>query len=1657
MRKRNWKRWSAMGLALSMLLSSAAPSVQAQASETVPPAAVNVEEPAGAAATFATEGTRAMTGVHYLSDMTMIDSACGWEDWAMDEDIDNGGIISLTMEDGNTKAFEKGLAANAGKNYGSYAVYDVSGFNGSTFFAYAGVHVGQAGKEGATCRFRVQIDSKTVWESDGIRTPNDAAQMIVEEIPEGARELKLYIDGGTDGINYDHGCYAKACILDDQSLLKTPESVSTKLQGYLDVGDSAELSVSGSSFDELPLTIDDTVTVSCKSSDENVLSVTGSGAAWTVTGEGDGTATISTTLEKDGVTLTSSNEVLVGEGEEGSMLLSSPNNVHKLLFSLSEDGALTYNVLTDVNGKKNTVANGCETGLETNLGDFSTGLKLVDMTEETVTDSYDLLGAKKSHVDATGRQLTMKFEKTPNENGVYFYVIARAYDDGVAFRYQISSEENLALDITREDTTLVVPGSAVNWATPFNNHNESQEVRKPTNGLSGAFCMPHLYQVGDTYCLLSEAAISQEYAGAALYGNGTGRLEIRVSEGDNRPTKVVKTSTSVIDPWGGEAHPWVSPWRFLVMGDLDAIHCNTMAETLSPDCVLEDTSWIDPGACSWTWLNGAGTSSLETYKRYVDMTAAMGWKYLLMDEGWQPSSGVSSSIRKYKGLYDWFPELAEYAKEKGVGLVAWFYYTDLDTPEEREFLTELSEKYDVKGIKPDFFDSNSQEFMKYYMELYQKTAECHMFMNAHGAPKTTGERRTFPHLLVREGIYGAEMGGGPSAFHTCCSPFTRNAVGPADYTPLLRNQSNYSMGHNAALPITMEAGVTCMAETDTVYLNTVIRPLLQDIPCGWKDSAVLEGDVGTYATIMRESMDGRYYIGTICDAPRTTSISLDFLPEGTYHAYIAEDNASRTDVTLRHCEVSSADVLELPLQNKGGALIMIQATELTRPESLTLSSHELELKTGDVVSLPVTIVPEKPQIADLKWTSSNESVVAVENGQLTAKGVGLATVTVSSGDVSDSCFVKVYPGDSLVVAGDWSIQNPSKDHYVLEDENTLTLKTTSGMLLREKNTAKNEFFFDADKDFEASVELTFSPTANYQSAGLLAMGDNGAYTSVWRRYHTYFGNNLLNHVTWNLTANDVSEKGQKRETAAEVQGDKKTVWLKMKKEGDMVTSYYSYDGAAWSELYTEANPTLNEAKSIRVGIYMGDDNSGTGTLTGTFRNFTYKAKDGEEKLLPFSVMPKETALGMVIAETGKDMYHGDEAFDKSGYTFTMYNADGTETAVSGADCEITGFTPGKGGKQMVTFSYEGLTCEVEVTVLVEDDRVLLDAVSKAYESLDLSAFTEESAAALQNALKEAELVLEGTSDKTAEEAMAALMAAAAGLTLDTSSLAGDVAEAQATADAAAKAAAAAKAVADAAAKKGDLETMSQAVMAANQASAEAQRLAQEAADKGNAAAIKLLESALQTASDAAGTAKSVAEAASALAEEAKSDSADAEAKALAAQTTAENAKKAAADAQTMVNTLTTQLKEAAEQKELDQESIRKLEEETKAANAATEAAKKAAEEARAQAKALQNKIEKLQFSNSEITLKTLKALKKKQMRAVWTAVEGAEGYEVRYCTNAKFKKAKKVTVKSGATLKATIKKLKKGKRYYVKVRAFKTFDGVKTYTGYTNVKKAKAK
>lgn len=928
--------------------------------------------------------------------------------------------------------------------------------------------------------------------------------------------------------------------------------------------------------------------------------------------------------------------------------LTSPDGMRTATFGIDSNGAPYYSVK---NGET-VVIEKSDLGLVTDLGDFTTGLTLDSVSDVTeVTDEYTLVGAKTSAVSATAKERTFTYTK----GDVTFKIIARMYNDGIAFRYAVDGEGTLK--ISSEATAVKLPGTASVQAIPYKNHNEHITQSYTPTQLNGEFCEPLFYEVGNTCVLLSEAAVNGNYCGTYFVGDGTGKVNYHLSK--EQSGDVVSTL------------PFTSPWRFAVIGSAADIAMNTMAETLSP-AAEGDFSWVEPGVTSWTWLNGDSVSSLETYKNYVDLSVEMGWKYLLLDEGWQPKDSTGNKV--YAGYYDWFLELLDYADEKGVKLLVWANHKDLLDDTYRKALFAEWAEMGIAGLKPDFFNSSSQTYYQLYDKMYEETAEQHLILNLHGITKPAGERRTYPQLLTREGVYGNENMLWPlwnrtdkpvlTAAYNCMLPFVRGAVGPADYTPMFSHYLRtaeldypFSMAHLAAMTVVVESGIQCLADRPTAYLNSTAVDFFKSLPASWDESRVLAADPGELAVFARRH-GADWYVGGICNTAATAKVDLSFLGEGNYYAILVKDGATIKEQITETLVVTKETTLDLPMLATGGFALRIMSEAPELPDALVLDRSTLAVEEGKTATIhAATLLDGVLTDSTVSWKSSDETVATVVNGVVTGVKGGTATVTATYdayGTVlTKECTVTVIP-TALGVAEGWSIPVRNDANMELLTPTKITIDSQAGELY---NIAENYWLRNvtAGSDFSLTLKVSGVPLSNYHKAGLIIWAGNNYNQNVnmLRRYHTNGAQLALSTCVgqYGWIEPNVADNN----TAA-------PVYLKLEKSGTTFNGYYRYSETdEWISVGSATHEGIANAADLKIGVL---------AINGTQSNTTPVTFTLEDFALNGTVIPFAAVSGYEEAEV-------------SGVTL---NREKAELAIGKAEALTAAVQPANAKEQTLVWS-----------------------------------------------------------------------------------------------------------------------------------------------------------------------------------------------------------------------------------------------------------------------------------------------------------------------------------------------------------------------------------
>lgn len=561
--------------------------------------------------------------------------------------------------------------------------------------------------------------------------------------------------------------------------------------------------------------------------------------------------------------------------EEGNSF-SSPNG--KIKVAYVEDQGGSFAVSYRENGASGLLVNVVklsEVGIVTNQG--ATDWKLVAVSKsKQVVEDYTMLQGKRSKCHNEAIERTFSFK---DSNGLAVDMIFRAYNDGIAFRYAFPDRKEVV--VTDERTTYEIADHTKRWTQKL---TDSYEDFYPmnTDGIGenegGKWGYPALFEVSDSvWMLITEGDISRGDCGSWLRNDA------------NRSAYKVELAESELPC----AEGWQSPWRIAIIGYLSDVVESTLVTDVSTPCRLNDTSWITPGSVSWIyWAYNHGSKDYQIVKKYIDFAVDMQLPYVLIDWEWDEMANGGT-----------LQDALAYAKEKGIKPLLWYNSSTawahekapgplfrLNASENRNKEFKWLSEQGVKGIKVDFFIQDNASTMEYFIDLLEDAAKYELLINFHGATIPRGWQRTYPNLMAVEGVYGAEWyNNNPrltsnAAWHNATLPFTRNVVGPMDYTPCTFTDSQHphitSNAHELALLVMFESALQHLADRPEGYLSqpSAVQSFITNLPTVWEDTKLVSGYPSEYVVLARRKGDTWYVAGLNgSDEKKELSFKLDFI------------------------------------------------------------------------------------------------------------------------------------------------------------------------------------------------------------------------------------------------------------------------------------------------------------------------------------------------------------------------------------------------------------------------------------------------------------------------------------------------------------------------------------------------------------------------------------------------------------------------------------------------------------------------------------------------------------------------------------------------------------------------------------------------------------
>jgi alpha-glucosidase len=637
----------------------------------------------------------------------------------------------------------------------------------------------------------------------------------------------------------------------------------------------------------------------------------------------------------------------------GKAAVASPDGAIRALFMVvpGPDGAGGGQLGYEVTYRGKTIVERSLLGFDLqNQPAIGGNLQVVAATNSRIDETYQIPAGKSNPVHNQCNVLIfdLKEAKAP---GRKLTVEARAYNDGVAFRYIIPDQPAVKeARIVNERTEFVLAADATTYPLVLRNFRTSWEDNYRTVPLSGilpesVIGLPLLTELpGVAFIAITEANIDN-YAGMYLMHSGSNAkaLEARLAPRVDEPGLAVSGQT-----------PLTTPWRVLMISnEVGRLIESQIVANLNPPSAVADTSWIKPGKASWDWWSGPAAdgvnfkigSNTETAKYYIDFSAKAGFEYFMFDAGWAAhGTGPNDSgadITQTRPDVN-MPEIIAYAKSKNVKVWLWSHWTDIDRQMDQAF--PLFEKWGIAGVKIDFMDRDDQWMVSFFRRVAKNAADHHLMIDFHGAYKPDGISRTWPNVITREGVLGLEYNKWSARVtpdHNVMLAFTRMLAGPMDYTPggfhnatreefEPRNLKPMVMGtraHQTALFVVFESPFMMVSDYPGAYEGQPELPFLSAVPASWDETRVLNAKVGDYITIARRHGKD-WYIGSIAGwHGATLDIPLEFLGAGEFKAETYSDapdagiHPMKTVVEQKN--VNKATTLKAVLASGGGQAIRI--------------------------------------------------------------------------------------------------------------------------------------------------------------------------------------------------------------------------------------------------------------------------------------------------------------------------------------------------------------------------------------------------------------------------------------------------------------------------------------------------------------------------------------------------------------------------------------------------------------------------------------------------------------------------------------------------------------------------------------------------------------
>ncbi|HEX7979346.1 MAG TPA: glycoside hydrolase family 97 catalytic domain-containing protein [Gemmatimonadaceae bacterium] len=642
-----------------------------------------------------------------------------------------------------------------------------------------------------------------------------------------------------------------------------------------------------------------------------------------------------------------SSSTLAAQGGTRDTTLTVENRERTLRFTLLTDGdSPEYRIdrLTP-DGATNVVLDHSPLGITRSHEDFTAGLEFVSASPPTeLTSVYRMVSGKQLDIRRRTRQRTFTFRNT---SGAPMTLTVRAMHDGIAFRYGFPRAAFTEDSLTGEATGFRLPLGGSGWLQPYRRGQAPPYESDFRNGVpigtaapdESGWALPMLFHSEDEWVLITEAGLDRTSYGVHVERQADGGVyRVRLPEEDEADGGAPRAAAI--------GFPWLSPWRIVIVGQtLATIVESTAVTDLAPAPTTTDLAWIRPGRASWSaWSDSTSPRDYQKVFPFVALASQLQWEYSLLGRGW-PEMTNGGDVN----------DLLEYAKARNVGLTVWYdvsvAHNDtpeaissvvLTNPEARRAEFRRIAGLGVKGIAVNFIPSDKQAVIGLYEDILRDAAASHLLVTLRGSTIPRGWQRTFPNLLSMEAVRGARWYADSAfddnaALYNTIYPFTRNVIGPMDYTPMIfgnvpgQYEHLTTNPHELALSVVFESGLQHFVSTPTMIDKQpeFVKQFLQVVPTVWDETRFVDGFPGKFIVLARRRGPD-WYVGAITSDTLVSAVEvpLRFLGAGAYNVGLISDGEDYDQFASNSETLTNRDTMTVELAPRGGFVARIKPTGL---------------------------------------------------------------------------------------------------------------------------------------------------------------------------------------------------------------------------------------------------------------------------------------------------------------------------------------------------------------------------------------------------------------------------------------------------------------------------------------------------------------------------------------------------------------------------------------------------------------------------------------------------------------------------------------------------------------------------------------------------------